>query len=422
MLDEIGRSREADFLSGEERDQDASPIRDAGEGAAQLLADHHRPDYSRSVVVGAVVDRADVRPHRVLSAEAQVVIVSADHDVLIFERAAAGDYTGEILCFLEDRAQRDGTGDPDSGGRNRARLEVAIHVLLESLQIDAGSREPSLRQRGLHLDDRNAGGTFRPVVDQSRDLVLVLVLNRSGDEDDRGGPALARLEHLVAQRGPAARLLAVEPRCAIPFLWLVAEHEGDLSLEIGPLKLVVAERLSADSVAQECDLAGEGPGVGESQGHPRGIGRPVEAVPGDREDARLDVERLAIALPERRLHPASPELTLDPIRGAVDPSGAEPAPLHAVGRERIHPGPELLRESRRGRRGVCGRGESAGSGERERRDQSQRERSKARAEIRGHARIVPPPLACGKHRGRSARLRPLTGMPLLVPAHNGDLR
>src|SRR2546430_2446822 len=142
VLDEPGGPRQTDLLAGEERDQDAPSIRDAGERAPQRLPDEHGPDGARSVVVGAVVNRVLVRAHGVLSAIAQMVVVGADHDVFVLQSPLARDHSGQVLRFLEARAQGDRPRDSGSRGGDRARLEIAIHVLLEAPEIDPRRPEP----------------------------------------------------------------------------------------------------------------------------------------------------------------------------------------------------------------------------------------------------------------------------------------
>src|SRR5262249_31693173 len=161
--------------------------------------------------------------------------------------------------------------------------------------------------------------------------------------EHHGGRApLPRLEDLVAERRPAAGLLSVELGGAVPLLGLVAEHERDLSLEIDPRELPVVERRRFDAVSQERDLAREGARIGKAQRYPRGIRDAVQPVSRYGQDARLHVEALAVALPERRLEAVRAKAVLDPLRRLRDAGGAEPAALHAVVREGVHAGAELL--------------------------------------------------------------------------------
>ncbi|HSN68124.1 MAG TPA: hypothetical protein VLV48_02700 [Thermoanaerobaculia bacterium] len=354
VLHHVRGAGEADLLPREEREDDGAPAGRVREklGCA-LRGEKDRGDAGR-VVVRPVVDRLLVRTHGAVAADAQMVVVRADDDDFAGERAASREDSRDILRIRPRRLERDVSFDAHLLDDLRARLQIAVHVLLKRIEVDPGGREPPLRDARLHLDHRNARGALRSVVAKDGDLVVSFVLHRSGDEDDGGGAALARLMDLVARRGPAARLPSIERRRVVALLRLVAEHQDDLPLQVEAVELLIADRRRFDAVAGEDELPLERAGAGEPErcpvvesppcavgaattrtDHGRGAG---ERVPVEQRNARLDAERLAIARAEPGAKAGLAKARLDPGRGARDAGGADPPPLHRIVRQGPDPG------------------------------------------------------------------------------------
>ena len=280
MGDERRGAREAGLLAGEQRDHERAALGRALRGLGQARRREQRGRGAGRVVVGAVVHRARLGSQRALAAEAEVIVVGAEHDDLAGQTAAAGQDAGHVHRVEVRRAQVDAAAHPDAGARVRARHEVAVDRGLERREVDPRRRQPFPRDLELHLQHRDAGRAFRPVVPEHGEAVLPVVLGGTGHEHHRGRAPLAGLQDLVAQRRPAARPPAVEGRRVVLLLRLVAQDERDLAREVDAVQLAVADGRGFDAVADKGQLAGERAGAGESERRPVLRGDALELVGG----------------------------------------------------------------------------------------------------------------------------------------------
>ena len=179
---------------------------------------------------------------------------------------------------------------------------------------------------------------------------------RSGDDEHRARPALARGHRLVAQ----VRVAREDPfRLRIRVLGEVAEHEDDLVLHVERRVAVVREILAVghhDAVAGKDHGAGHIAVVGERERldvHPclkRAGGRGCLRSAGDRNrcpavaSARCELERQPIVGSARQRARADPfQLRNDVLaREAFSRRTGKPSP-ESLGGERLHVGPGLRR-------------------------------------------------------------------------------
>ncbi len=327
MPDEVSGASQTALLAREEGEENGASVGDIRQRIAQQLGGVHHPRVAGGIVVRARVDGVHVRLHRALTAVPEVIVVCAEHDDLVRQRAAAREDGGDVLAVIELRFH---IGDTTDVRRQhaRARLQIGVDILLKLGQIDPGILQPALRNRRLHLDYRNPGRTLRPVVHERRNLVLPFVLNRPGGEDHRHRAALARLQDLVAHGRPAARPASVELRVVVFLLRLVPQHQHDFPVYVDAVEVVVPDRRGVDAVAGEDERSGERSGAGEAEWRPVAIRHPLQLVAAAERDAHLDGKRLSKGLAERRLQSERAQPALDVVCCQADALRTEAAAFH----------------------------------------------------------------------------------------------
>jgi hypothetical protein len=363
------RRAEQPHLLRAERHEHERARRPAGLDERARERDHRR--RPRGIVVGAVMDRAEVvRRQRAFAAAPQMIVVRADDDGLAREaRVAPGQAAHDVgrraaptqERHLEARvhAEREGARCQravDGGRQARDRLARAPQQRVGRGARDGGGHDAE------RLAEPAQGGEA-----VGRDPGMV-------HEQERAGPVLARVDQLVAALRVVVRVRTAERARRILPARLARERQHDLVADVDARVVVPAEIRRRDPVADEDDLARAQPVVRDRErrevGSDRERSRRVRGHRECRRRAEPDAGRDGKGLTKRAAVPRGLKAGVlkrasDVVGGALRARRSRLPAFHGVGGERAD-----VIENRRGRRQLRRRRARA-HGEAEREDRAQ---------------------------------------------------
>ena len=192
------------FLAREENEDHRAVqlLRPLGQGPGDLQ--HH--GLARGVVVGPVINRPALGRQRAIGTVAQVIVMGAQHDRLVGQRAFAGQNGGNILHFAVDMPHVGLALDPPALQLAAGRLERMVDLVFDRAEFrfvqiaeNAVDHRPATRDhRQVGVGEGGAGDVER----QQRVIFAAAAadLGLIAAKDCRGRVVLAGVRGLVAER------------------------------------------------------------------------------------------------------------------------------------------------------------------------------------------------------------------------------
>ncbi len=249
MVDVPVAAEQPQFLARERQKQNSAPRLRLPRKPARHF-DHARG--ARCVIVRAGVNGSQlVGRERVLVAQAQVVVMRPDDDIL---GRLAAQITGDIVHRLGVVNQIHGQIDFHLSQRERARLQVFVNLIFDLFEVAALRAQPLFGRRGLHLYEENPGVARAAGGAEGFELVHVFGTAGPGmrrhvvDQDHAARPVHLRVHHLVEKRGVRGQLLAFENAARVVLLRLMPQDQHHLAGDVHTRVVVVTIFLGRDAV------------------------------------------------------------------------------------------------------------------------------------------------------------------------------
>ena len=245
----MGRAEKSELFAGEGQKQDA-PLH-------LLLLCEIASQFDDAGRAGCVVIGTGMhlpgRAQRKLLAEAEVVVMRADHDIFVGVAGKIGGYVAHLPGLALDVHRE--IDLERVWKRERLRLEIFVDLFAQHLQILACGFEPGGRLFSANLHKRNAG--IAGSCSAGKDLQLViraLAVEERIHKDYGFGPVNLGVHGLVLQLRMGGVCLAFKLALFVELLRFLPQQQHDLALDVQARVVVIAVFRRRDAVARKHHL------------------------------------------------------------------------------------------------------------------------------------------------------------------------